>query len=114
MSETDRVNSEGIEFLKEQLTYKNRRDYRTETVLNMFDRWAVCEGSVENKNMKIISNLPDRLNNQDYLEKKRINEQQKLYQMMLYVKEDGCRKAFIHNYFGIEHPDLCMACDNDV
>lgn len=112
-SDEQRVNGEGLEFLKEQLTYKNRRDYRIETVLNMLDRWGVIEGSIETKNLRVTADLPEKLTNEDYLQMKKKREQEKLYKMLLYTKLETCRKAFIHEYFGLEHADRCGACDND-
>jgi hypothetical protein len=32
---------------------------------------------------------------------------------MMYAKLNSCRKAYIHDYFGLEHRDKCQACDND-
>jgi ATP-dependent DNA helicase RecQ len=113
LSELDRVNGEGIEYFKEQLTFKNKRDYRAETVLSIFDRYAVTEGTIEGKNLELISDLPDVLIDQHYLDKKLKNEQNKLYQMVLYAKLETCRKAFIHEYFGLNHEDHCHACDNE-
>ena len=113
LSENERVNAEGMDFLKEQLTYKNRNDFRAETVLALFDRWSVTQGSVEEGNIRVISDLPEQLFSQDYLDKKLKNEQMKLYKMMMYVKTEECRKAFIHEYFGLPHKHKCMACDND-
>ncbi len=112
-SDIERINGEGLEYLKEQLTYKNRRDYRTETVLGILDRWGVTEGDIEQKNLQIVSELPDELSDQDYLNVKLKNEQQKLYKMMIYTKLATCRKSYIHEYFGLEHTEKCMACDND-
>ena len=109
----ERVNGEGLEYFKEQLTYKNRRDYRAETVLGILDRWGVTEGDIEQKNLQLISDLPNGLSYQDYLDVKLKNEQQKLYKMMMYAKLDTCRKSYIHEYFGLEHADKCMSCDND-
>jgi len=109
----ERVNGEGMEYFKEQLTYKNRRDYRAETVLGILDRWGVTEGDIEQKNLNLISDLPENLSDQIYLDKKQKNEQQKLYKMMLYAKLESCRKAFIHEYFGLDHGETCGACDND-
>ncbi|HID38304.1 MAG TPA: ATP-dependent DNA helicase RecQ [Calditrichaeota bacterium] len=109
----ERANAEGIEYFKEQLSYKNRRDYRAETVLNIFDRWGVTEGSLDNKNLSLVAPLPERLLDQDFLDIKMKREQERLYKMMLYAKLGTCRKAFIHEYFGIEHPHRCGTCDND-
>lgn len=114
LSELDRVNAEGMDYFKEQLTYKNRRDFRAETVLSMFDRYGVTEGQIEKKNLRLVGDLPEDLSNQEHLDQKLENEQNKLYQMVLYTKLKGCRKAFIHEYFGLEHKERCMACDNDL
>ncbi|MEJ2053544.1 MAG: helicase-related protein [Calditrichaceae bacterium] len=76
-SDIERVNGEGMEYFKEQLTFKNRRDYRAETVLGILDRWGVTEGDIEHKNLKVISELPDELSDQEYLDVKLKNEQQK-------------------------------------
>ena len=102
IADMDRVNGEGIDYLKEQLTYKNRRDFRAETVLSIFDRYAVIQGSIENKNIQVISEIPDKLTDQEYLDVKLKREQEKLYQMMLYAKLEDGRKEFIHNYFGLD------------
>ena len=101
-TDIDRINGEGIDYLKEQLTYKNRRDFRAETVLSIYDRYAVIEGNIENKNIRVISEIPEKLTDQEYLDIKLQREQQKLYQMMLYAKLQENRKKFIHNYFGLD------------
>jgi len=113
LSEGERVNAEGMDYFKEQLTFKNRRDFRAETVLSLLDRWAVVEGSIENKNIQVISPLPKHLTEDSFLEQKLKKEQMKLYKMMQYAKLDTCRKAYIHEYFGVAHPATCGACDND-
>ncbi len=114
LSDGERVNAEGLDYFKEQLTFKNRRDFRAETVLSILDRWAVVEGSLESKNLQVVRPLPQHLTEESFLEQKLKNEQMKLYKMMQYAKLDTCRKAFIHEYFGVEHPPVCGACDNDV
>ncbi len=114
VSDTERINAEGMEYFKEQLVYKNRRDYRAETVLNILDRWGVIEGSIETKNLRVVAPLPRHLQDETYLEQKLKNEQMKLLKMMQYAKLETCRRAFIHEYFGIPHPEQCHACDNDL
>lgn len=101
-TENERVNGEGIDFLKEQLTYKNRRDFRAETALSIFDKYAVIEGTIEKKNIEVVGELPEALGDQDYLDIKKKREQEKLYSMMLYAKLEDGRKEFIHQYFGID------------
>jgi len=110
-ADLERVNGEGIEFLREQLSFKNKFDFRLETALGILDRYAVTDGSIESKNLQIISDLPAELQEQTHLDMKLKNEQQKLYQLVQYVKEKKCRKAFIHRYFGLEYEVECDSCD---
>ena len=102
--DNERVNGEGLEWFKEQLTYKNRRDYRAETVLNILDRYGVIEGSIETKNLRVVADLPYNLTDQDYLDKKKEREQKKLYHMMRYAQIETGHKKYIHSYFGIGTP----------
>ena len=101
-ADIERINGERMEYLKEQLTYKNRRDFRAETVLSIFDRYGVIEGDIEEKNISVISEIPEKLTDQNYLDIKLKREQEKLYNMMLYAKLEEGRKDFIHKYFGLQ------------
>lgn len=111
--QSERVNAEGIDFVREQMTYKNRNDFRLETALGMLDRFGVTEGDLDSKNLTIISELPEELSSQENRDIKLKIEQEKLYQMVLYTKEETCRKAFIHRYFGLEYHEKCGVCDLD-
>ena len=111
LAERERVNGEGIEFLREQLSFKNKFDFRLETALGILDRYGVTEGVVESKNLQLIAELPEELLDQNHLDLKLKKEQQKLYQLVQYVKEKNCRKAFIHKYFGLEYRAECSSCD---
>jgi ATP-dependent DNA helicase RecQ len=113
LSDIERANAEGLDYLREQLTFKNRRDFRLETALGIFDRFGVIEGDLTTKNLKLINLIPPELVNQNHLDRKLKNGQNKLYQMVLYTKEKICRKAFIHKYFGLKYRDKCYTCDID-
>jgi ATP-dependent DNA helicase RecQ len=111
LAEPERINGEGVEFLREQLTFKNKFDFRLETALGILDRYGVTEGTIESKNLQVSAELPEGLLDQGHLDLKLKNEQQKLYKLVQYVKEKNCRKAFIHRYFGLEHKAECTSCD---
>ena len=103
LDDIQRANAEGLEFVKEQMTYKNSRDYRVETALGIFDRWGVTEGEIDKRKLSIVSEIPENLIDQNYLDEKLKNEQKKLYSMMQYAKLEKEYKAFIHNYFGLPY-----------
>ncbi len=110
----EQVNAYGVEGLKEKLHFKNTHDFRLETALGMLERYGATEGSLEEKNLVVCGDLPEQLTNEDYLNDKLKREQKKLYALVQYVKTEGCRKAFIHEYFGLLHDDRCGACDRCV
>jgi ATP-dependent DNA helicase RecQ len=111
LSDIQRVNAEGIEYLREQLSYKNRYDFRLETALGIFDRYGVTEGDLESRTLTLEKDIPEALHDPEHLDMKYKKEQQKLYQMVMYTKEEKCRKRYIHHYFGLESDDFCSACD---
>ncbi len=110
----EQVNAFGIEGLKEKLHFKNRHDYRLETALGILDRYGVTEGSLEEKNLAVLNPLPEHLMDEEFLNEKLLREQKKLYALVQYVKTEHCRKAFIHEYFGLPSEAHCGACDRCV
>ncbi len=105
------VNAYGIEWLKEKMLYKSRSDYRLETALRMLERYGVTDGDIEHKNLTVIGSLSEKLTDQEYLSEKLMREQKKLHSLVLYAKGGQCRKAFIHQYFGLPLKENCGSCD---
>jgi ATP-dependent DNA helicase RecQ len=111
IDDLEAVNALGVEGLKEKLHYKDNHDYRLETALGMLDRHGVTEGDLESKTLTVCRALPEAVTDQDRLDEKLKREQKKLYTMVQYAKAQDCRKAFIHQYFGLPHAERCDACD---
>ncbi len=105
------VNAIGADFLREQISFKDKSDFRVETVLAMLDRYGVIEGSVENKNLAIISELPDELQNENKLKEKLMNDNKKLLSVVNYYKSEACRRIYISDYFGFRNENNCGNCD---
>ncbi len=93
--------ADGVDFLRSQMNFYNKRDYRVETALNLLERWdclrpqnsrlgfeAACEPTAEQL--------------QELESKKRVQSgSQKLLEMVrLAQKTEGCRMLEIYNYFG--------------
>ena len=111
-SDIEKVNSYGVDYLREQLSFKNRNDFRVETALGMLDRYSVTEGSVENKDLKLISDLPEILEDEVYLKDKIMSDNKKLLSVVQYFRGDECRRIFISEYFGFNDEKPCGNCDN--
>lgn len=107
----DAVNSLGIEYLREHLSYKNKNDFRLETSLSMLDRYGVTEGVIEKHNLTLVGDLPHELSDDDYLQEKLMNDNKKLLAMVNYFRTESCRRIFISTYFGFTDDKSCMNCD---
>lgn len=107
----DKVNSLGIEYLREEISYKDKNDFRIETVLSMLDRYGVTEGNIENGRLKLIEPLHPNLTNAIRIEEKLLNDNKKLLAMVDYFKEEECRRRNISEYFGFPGEEPCGNCD---
>ena len=105
------VNALGSDYLREQLNFRHRRDFRLETALGMLDRWGVTEGSLDERNLAVVDDLPDWLQDDEHLEAKLKRDNMKLLSMVQYFRGEGCRRVFINEYFGFHDEPACGNCD---
>ncbi len=101
--ELEQVTAFGLDWLRERLHHREKHDHRLETALAMLDRYGVIEGSLSPLEIQVVEDLPKPLRDQSRLDEKLRRDQQKLYTLVQYVKCEGDRKAFIHEYFGLPY-----------
>ena len=106
------INSSGVDYIREQISYKNKSDFRVETALAMLDRYGVTEGEIEKQNLKIVDELPDILQDENHLKEKLLNDNKKLLSVVNYFRVEKCRRVFISDYFGFPGEKPCGNCDN--
>jgi ATP-dependent DNA helicase RecQ len=106
------INIYGLEYIREQIVYKNRSDFRLETAMGMLERYSVIEGSPHSRNLKLIGKLPQQLIDPITYENKILNDRKKLLAVVNYFKSTGCRRTVIENYFGFTNEPPCSNCDN--
>ncbi len=105
------VNAEGTDYLREQMSFKDKSDFRVETVLSMLDRYGVTEGAIETKDLKIVDELPHELHDEKYLKEKLTSDNKKLLSVVNYFKSVECRRVYISDYFGFPGEKPCGNCD---
>ena len=108
----DKANQQGLDAIRENLNFYNRKDFRLETTLNLFDRWEVTTGDIMDKDLKIISELPPLLIDQKRISERLKNSQMNLLKLIQWVKTSECRALEIYKYFGFEDIKKCGVCDN--
>ena len=88
------------------MSFKDKNDFRVETVLAMLDRYGVTEGSVETKDLKVVDELPHQLHDENYLKEKLMSDNKKLLSVVNYF-----RRTYISDYFGFPGEPPCGNCD---
>ena len=102
-SETEQVQAFGLDYLRERLHAKDKHDHRLETALAMLDRHNVLENVQDLAQVKVLTELPAVLQDQDSLGRKLRAGQEKLLALVEYVREEGDRIGFLHRYFGLAY-----------
>jgi ATP-dependent DNA helicase RecQ len=110
-SDMQMVNSMGWEYLREELVFKNRSDFRLETAIAILDRYGATKGSLGKSNLELTDNVPEKLFDDDFLKQKLLMDQKRLLSVVEYFKEESCRKKYISSYFGINEENNCENCD---
>lgn len=106
------VDQGGFDFLREQMNFKNRRDFRAEAAVSILERWGCLEKSEDPFPFKsfqepteeqfAVENGPEVLRAQNT----------KLLKMVQWATQDSaCRLNLIYQYFGHEHIAPCGKCD---
>ena len=104
------IQSLGIDYIREQLNFHNRKDFRVETAINLLKRWNYLR---EEKNLQFqILESPTGWPAPELLEQKEKHQLIHLQKMMEYAKSSSCRQQIIVKYFGEEQIPPCGFCDN--
>lgn len=107
---TESPESMKYEDLQERVVFKNKGDHRLQTVLNLFERYAVTEGDLEKGDLQICGELPEILLSKESIEHKKRYSLNRLYQMVQYLKTNQCRREFVYDYFAASRVS-CSHCD---
>jgi ATP-dependent DNA helicase RecQ len=100
--DAERVRALGMDWLREKLAAKNRRDRRLETALGMLQRFGIIDDESDLTDVTVRGELPESLSNQAMRSAKLLRDQRKLYAMVEYVRSNGHQRQFIEEYFGLK------------
>jgi len=103
VNEIEQIHSFGFEHLQERLHARNKHDHRLETALAMLDRFGVVEHVRDAAEIKVVGELPAELINAEQLGAKLRHAQEMLLALVEFVRCDGDRMAFLHDYFGLPY-----------
>ncbi|MDX9730526.1 MAG: RecQ family ATP-dependent DNA helicase [Bdellovibrionales bacterium] len=110
-----RARQEGFDYLREQMNFYNRRDFRVETSVALLERWGALEGR-EPRDWKIVAEIPEEFMDQARFTENMRRRQEKLSRMASFFEEPAveghCRLARVAASFGENVGDKkCGVCD---
>ena len=107
-----RVRQEGYDFLREQLNFYNKRDFRVETAINLLERWGALEGK-DPRNWKLGPPPEGEFVDQKLWETRIRGQKEKLHALVSFlISPEGCRAQEVERYFGLPSGAACGICDH--
>lgn len=98
-----RARQEGFDYLREQMNFYNKRDYRVETSVNLLERWGALEGR-EPRDWKIVADIPEEYLDGAKFKANLKRREEKLSRLAGYFEQPAasapCRLASIAVSFG--------------
>ncbi|MNK06228.1 ATP-dependent DNA helicase RecQ [compost metagenome] len=101
-----------FDFLREQMNFRNRRDYRPEASVSILERWGCLEKSDDPFPFRCVQAPSDEQFSIENGEQILKEQNTKLLEMVRWSMQDSeCRMNRIYKYFGHEHIAPCGKCD---
>ncbi len=114
-----RARQEGFDYLRSQMNFFNRRDFRVETSVGLLERWGALEGR-EPREWKAVGEVPAEFLDPERYKKSLRHREEKLARLVGFFEESAaeiadrkdCRLAIVARSFGESLKDRrCGICD---
>ncbi len=111
-SHRDRVDDGGFDYIREQMVFKTKTDYRIESSVNILERWGCLEKTEDPFPFRAVRSPELEDFNLEQPEKRFRWANKKLLDLVQFIKnKDECRLNQIYVYFGHEREKPCGHCD---
>ena len=108
----ERVSQEGFDFLRQQMNFHNKRDYRSETAVNLLERMGCLATNDTRFGFEAVQEPTPEMLDQKQIDLRIKSQNQKLLAILQFAKQqDLCRMQIIYRYFGIQNLEDCGHCD---
>lgn len=108
----DRLLTLKLDDLREQLSFKNKKDFRLETALSFLDRWEVIRYPQRRLDrLEFLRPLTDEDLSPELWAARRLQLQKKLMSLVQWFRSEECRKVGVYRYFGWSMDEPCGFCD---
>ncbi|MGE0632572.1 MAG: ATP-dependent DNA helicase RecQ [Pseudobdellovibrionaceae bacterium] len=106
------VQSEGADFIREQMNFYNRRDFRVESAIAQLERWGALEEDKSKFGYAVVAEPEGEFLEEKLYQARVKSQNMKLLELIRLLKlEDGCRMSQVYDYFGHKEVAPCGVCD---
>lgn len=111
-TQPSKVASQGFDFLREQMVFKNRKDFRVNAAVSILHRWGCLEEEETPFGFRAVAApTPEHFKTEDQSLLKK-EHQKKLLSLLRWIQNTNeCRLVQIYAYFGFHHQKPCGHCD---
>lgn len=106
------VATQGFDFLRDQMVFKNKKDFRINAAVSILNRWGCLEEVATPFGYQAVRAPTDddfKLEDQNLLKK---NQQKKLLALLRFIQNtQQCRLLQVYSYFSYEKTEPCGLCD---
>ncbi len=108
-----RARQEGFDYLRTQMNFYNRRDFRIETAVNLLERWGSLEGARSPREWTPVADPEGEYLDEALYQQRLKGQQKKLFEMVTFAQLNGtgCRMQEVLKYFGESQGEPCGICD---
>lgn len=108
-----KIDQGGFDYLREQMNFRNRRDFRPEASVSILERWGCLEKSSDPFPYRCIEEPSAEYFELENGEEILRAQNSKLLAMVQWAQNNNqCRLQKIYEYFGHETDKPCGKCDN--
>jgi ATP-dependent DNA helicase RecQ len=107
----ERFRQQGFNYLREQISYKNKKDFRVESAVNILERWGCLIKSEDFSYWTPVAEPADQMFLDEKGEQQMKAQNMKLLELLRFAKNtEDCRLVTVYKYFGHKGED-CGRCD---
>lgn len=97
----ERIDAFGFDWLRDKLHARQGHDGRLETALGMLERFGAIEREPACERLEVVGPLPQELRDDTRLATKLRRDRERLLALVRFIRHDGDRCEFLHEYFGL-------------
>lgn len=106
------VQAGGADFIRAQMNFYNRRDFRVESSIAQLERWGALQENKSAFGYEVVAEPEGEFLDENIYQTRLRTQNMKLLELIRLLKlDEGCRMNRVYEYFGHQKEVPCGVCD---